>query len=93
MSFFKKKKKQENDLDETFIRLIQVAIEDKEIKNRLVSILSLEKEKRNFALKIWLQEMRFKKAPEDFITAISYFLENDVAEKALKIISGQEKLK
>jgi hypothetical protein len=93
MNFFKKKKKQENAFDDTFIRLIQVAIQEKEVKDRIIKILSLEKDKRNFALRTWIREMKFKKAPEDFITAISYFLEDGVAEKALKIITGEEKIK
>ncbi len=93
MSFFKKKKEQENNLDETFIRLIQVANEDKEIRNKLITILSLDKEKRKFMLNTWLQEMKYKKAPSDFLTSISYFLDDDIAERALKIISGQEKIK
>jgi hypothetical protein len=93
MNIFRKKKKQGNDLDETFIRLIQVANEDKEVKDKLLAILSLEKEKRKFMLNTWLQEMKYKKAPSDFLTSISYFLDDDIAERALKIISGQEKIK
>jgi hypothetical protein len=83
-----KKKRSSADFDETFVRLIQVAIEDEEIQKRLTTILSLEKEKKNFLLNKWLQELKSLKAPEDFILAISCFLDDSTAEKAIKIFNN-----
>ena len=72
--------------NETFVRLIQVAREDPEIREQLLSILSLDKFNRKSALHSFLEKMRFMKAPEEFLSAIACFLDDQVAEKALELL-------
>jgi hypothetical protein len=66
--------------------LIQVAKEDSEIREQLLSILSLDKFNRKSAIHSFLEQMRLKKAPEGFQSAITGFLDDRVAEKARELL-------
>jgi hypothetical protein len=74
-------------VDETFVRLIQIATEDQEIREQLLRILSLDSFNRKSALNTYIQNMRLKGAPGEFISAIATFLDDGVAEKALSLLS------
>ena len=87
MRIFRKKHKSVSD-NETFVRLIQAAMEDEELRSQLVGILSLDSFNRQSALNRFLVEMRLKQAPQEFVAAIASFLDDGVAEKALAILKG-----
>ena len=72
--------------NETFVRLIQVAKEDPEIREKLLSILSLDKFNRKSALHSFLEQMRLMQAPEELRSAIASFLDDRVAEKGLELL-------
>lgn len=72
--------------DETFVTLIRVAQEDVEVRKQLLSILSLDSFNRKSALNSFINEMRLRKAPKDFVAAIANLLDDAVAEKALEVI-------
>ena len=86
MRLFSKRMQSVGD-DETFVRLIQVAREDPEIREQILGILSLDPFNRKSALNTFIYEMRLKGAPHEFISAIACFLDDGVAEKALAILS------
>lgn len=76
--------------NETFVRLIQVAQEDPDIRDELLTILSLEPLKRKSALRTLLKDIKVKGAPKEFVTAIAYFLDDDVAKRALAILKKKD---
>ena len=72
---------------EAFIKLIQVAQENDEIKKKLLDILILDEFNRNSALNTLIEEMLLKSAPAEFVTSIACLLDNKIAEKALEILT------
>lgn len=74
--------------DETFVALIQVAREDPEIRKVLKNLLKLDDMNRMSMLGGWLEELRLKGAPDDFVQALGYLKDPDVAKKALEVING-----
>jgi hypothetical protein len=87
MKLFGKKKRSAGD-DETFVRLIQIAREDTEIREQLLRILSLDPPNRKSALRTFIQEMKLKSAPREFVSAIACFLDDRIAGKALDILAN-----
>jgi len=85
MVLFRKRKKFAGQND-PFITLIRVAQEDTEIRERLFTILTLDKFNRESILNSYLEEMRLKQAPAEFISAIACLLDDDIAQKALEIL-------
>jgi hypothetical protein len=73
--------------NEAFIRLIQIAQEDKEIREQLINILSMDSFNRKSALNTFIEHMLLKKAPKKFIEAVSSLLDEDVAKKILEILN------
>lgn len=72
--------------DETFVNLIVIAREDPEVRRTLEAILTADAFHRKSMLNTWLDDLRAKKAPKDFITALGHLLDDEVAEKALEMI-------
>ena len=72
--------------NETFIYLMKVVREERDIRNKLKSILKLDSFNRQSILNTWLHDLKLQGAPKDFIESLSYFLDDDIAEKALEVI-------
>jgi hypothetical protein len=72
--------------NETFVNLIRVARESGEIREELGSILALDDFNRKSALNTLIERLRYKQAPEAFISALETLLDDDVAAKALELI-------
>lgn len=89
MKLFKKKSRLVGE-DEAFVTLIRVAQEDADVRNELIAILSLDNFNRKSALNSLVQDLRLKQAPQEFVSAIASLLDDDIAEKALKIIEGRD---
>jgi hypothetical protein len=70
--------------------LLQVAQEDPEVKEQLSAILRLDDFNRKSALNTFLQEMQLKQAPKEFVSAIASLLDDEVAEKALEMLTGDD---
>ncbi len=83
MDFLKEKPVGEN---ESFVTLLQVARDNPEIKNQLVAILSQTGFNRKSILNSYLDELRYKRAPDDLISALSCLLDDNIAKKALEIL-------
>ncbi len=75
--------------NEDFVTLIRVAQEDSEIKSQLSSILALDSFNRKSALNTFLEELRFRQAPKEFISAMATLLDEMVAEQVLKILTAE----
>ncbi len=75
--------------NDDFIRLVQVVMEEPQIRHTLESILRLDHFHRKSALNTWLEELRLKQAPNNFISALACLLDNDIARKTLDIIREQ----
>ncbi|MCK4797651.1 MAG: hypothetical protein KAT05_09730 [Spirochaetes bacterium] len=72
--------------NEAFITLIEIAKEDKKIKNMLLPILRLDHFNRKSVLNTYISKMKLKNAPKNFTEAISYLLDDEIANKVLEII-------
>ncbi|MEW6265866.1 MAG: hypothetical protein AB1641_22570 [Thermodesulfobacteriota bacterium] len=85
MTWFKKRPKTVGD-HEAFINLVQVAGEDEEIRKRLTAILEQEPFHRKSLLNTWINDMKMRQAPADFVAAIAMLLDDQVAEKLMEVL-------
>ncbi len=76
--------------NEAFVTLIRVAQEDPEVKEQLAAILRLDDFNRKSALNTFLQQMHLKPAPREFVSAVASLLDDEVAEKVLKILTADD---
>jgi hypothetical protein len=76
--------------NEAFVTLIQVAQEDPDVKEQLSSILRLNDFHRKSALNTFLQEMQLKQAPKEFVSAIASLLDDEIAKKALEMLTADD---
>ncbi len=89
MKLFKRETKSVAE-DEAFVTLIRVAQEDADVRNQLLSILSLDRFNRESALNTLVDDLRLKKAPKELVSAIASLLDDDVADKTLEILAGED---
>jgi len=75
--------------DETFIRLIQIARDNPEIREKILGILYMDPFNRKSALNTFIEQMRLKGAPREFVSAVACFLDDQVAESALSILKKE----
>ncbi|MCZ6502808.1 MAG: hypothetical protein O6945_09875 [Gammaproteobacteria bacterium] len=76
--------------DEPFVQLMSVAREDADIRAQLISILQQDPFNRKSRLNTWIRTMQLQQAPESFVHAITYLLEDETADKALRLLSATE---
>jgi hypothetical protein len=76
--------------DEAFVTLIRFAQEAADVRNQLLSLLSLDGFNRESALNTLVDDLRLKKAPKELVSAIASLLDDDVAEKTLEILAGED---
>ena len=74
--------------NESFILLIQLAKENKKIKDRILMILKLDSFNRISLLNTFISEMSLKGAPKDFVEAFAYLKDDTIANEAIKIITN-----
>lgn len=87
MTFHRKNKTTAGE-NEPFVTLIRVAQEDPAIQNQLIFILSQNSFNRASILNSYIEDLHLKQAPRDFISALGCLLDDDIAQKALKILKG-----
>jgi hypothetical protein len=75
--------------DEPFVTFMQVAKEDPEIKQAIIGILNQNEFNRTSILNTYIEEMRYKGAPESFISALACLLDKDVAQRAYDLLTGK----
>ena len=69
------------------ITLVQVARENQEIGKQLKTILSMNSFNRKSMLNTWIEELNMTKAPTALITALTFLLNDEIAEAAMDIIT------
>ena len=75
--------------DESFVRLIQVALDDPMLRRQLKTILLLDSFNRQSALNTLIREMKLTRAPRQIITALGCLLDDAVADNALSILQNK----
>lgn len=82
----------DNDVQsDSFIQLIEIMRDDPEINERVIDLLNSESYQRRIVLNNWLEQLRRTKAPENLRQALSCLLDDQVAEKVLKLINHHQK--
>ena len=71
---------------DTFINLILVACEDKEIKSQFLTILGLPWNTRHAILGGFIEQMKQQDAPADFVAAIELLKKDEVAGQVLEML-------
>ena len=77
-------------IGEPLVTLIRVAQEDPDIKSLLFEILSLDEFNRESALNTIIEDMKYRSAPKEIVSAMVSLLDNEVANSALKILCKTE---
>ena len=78
----------EAQLNDTFIYIIRVAEDDENVCATLLKILSLSSENRKMAVENLVSDLKSQRAPKDFIEAIAYLSDDDIANTALEKIKS-----
>ena len=71
---------------ESFITMLRVACEDRNVSERLERLLSLPDAKRQDVVHTWVSDLLIAKAPKDFIAAVACLSDDSIAEKAYETI-------
>jgi hypothetical protein len=85
-----KEKIKTHEVEEPFVTFMQVAKEDPEIKQAVIGILRQDEFNRTSILNTYIEEMRYKGAPESFISALACLLDKDVAQRAYDVLTGEK---
>ena len=83
------KKERSLESNETFIRLVRLGQGDPETRKTLVAILSLDEMNRRSAINTFVRDMALRGAPQEFIEAIASLLDDEVAVRALGMLTGE----
>lgn len=79
-------------LNDTFITLVQVAQEDDAIRATLLSILSLQPAHRYNAIKQLVTQLEDNRAPNEFVVALAYLQDKDIANVLLAELTNNNPL-
>ena len=71
---------------EPFVSLIQTAREDASIRTKLLAILDQPPYHRKSLLRSFVADMKLQSAPADFVRAVAFLLDDDIAEKARDLL-------
>lgn len=69
-----------------FISMISVAREDPAIQQHLLAILRQSSFNRHSLLNTWIRDLQMQGAPESFINALAFLLDDEVAARALEVL-------
>ena len=74
---------------DTFIHLILVACEDRQVREQLLEIVGLPAADRVPTLTLFIHKMEQRGAPGDFIEAISFLKDEAIAQQVLSLITDR----
>ncbi len=74
--------------DEAFVTLMQVAFEDQNIRQQLLTLLVLPHPERQARLQQWRRELQDEQAPPELINAMTFLEVEAIADQALKILEN-----
>lgn len=69
-----------------FVSMMSVAREDQAIQQHLLAILRQNRFNRHSLLNTWITDLQMQGAPESFINALAFLLDDDVAARALDLL-------
>ena len=72
--------------NEAFVNMLATALDDEAIRNRLIRILEQESFQRQSLINTFTTELMLKKAPRDFIGALSSLADDKIAAQALAVL-------
>lgn len=73
--------------------LVQTALEDPVIKQRILELLQLNLFERRSALNIWLEQLRLRDASEELLYVFSCLFDDTIAQKTLSLIKKSKQAK
>ena len=76
--------------NETFLRLIQLARENHDLRNSLMTVLSMDREERKSSIRLIIDRMQRNNESKDVVSALRCLLTHSVAEKALEVLNQEE---
>ena len=80
------KRQQSRSNEDAFVALMVVASEDAEIRAQLLGILTQDRFNRYSLLNTWISDLKMQGAPDLFIEALAYLLDDDLANRAREIL-------
>lgn len=73
--------------------LVQTALEDPVIKQRILELLQLNLFERRSVLNIWLEQLRLRDASEELLYVFSCLFDDTIAQKTLSLIKKSKQAK
>jgi len=67
--------------------LVQTALEDPLIKQRILELLQMDSTERRSVLNVWLEQLRQLNAPKKSLHALSRMFEDAIAQRILSLIN------
>ena len=67
--------------------LVQTALEDPVIKQRMLKMLQLNSFERRSVLNIWLEQLRLRNASEELLYVLSCLFDDAIAQKTFSLIN------
>lgn len=74
----------------SFINLVQIIRDDREINKRLKQMLQMDSYQRRSVLNNWVEQLRRQNASENLLSAFSCLFDDTVAEKVLVLINDHK---
>ena len=84
------KKKNLNDMSESFAGLLTVIKEDQEINARVIQLLRMRSFRWRSLLNKWLEQLRLKQAPFKLIQSLSCLFDDTLAANTLNLIENRK---
>lgn len=76
--------------NDTFITLIRAAEQDRNLAQTLIAITSQPETERKIRMLQLAQKSRDEGAPSDFVSALLYLGDNDIARRVSEHLSGKK---
>ncbi len=70
----------------TFVTMLRVACENKQVRKKLERLLVMPDEQRQTVVNAWVRDLLIAEAPQDFINAIACLADDRISEKAYEAI-------
>lgn len=75
--------------DDHFVTLIQVALEDEQIRKQILAIVRLDSFNRQSLLNSLLRTLTLSGAPPELIRILGYLREDDIAQKTKEFLEEE----
>jgi len=76
--------------NQDFIRFIQAASVDQDLKQRILNLLALDKFNRKSVMNTMINEMRLSNESSDFIEILFFLTDDSIAKQTVRILQDDE---